>query len=270
MTQMSCSGRGRRFFRRAVMMAPAILGLALAGMGAARADDDAAAIVKAMSDYVGSQKAIAVTFDSAIEVVTPQIQKIRFTSSGSLELDRPNRLHARRTGGYADVEAVSDGKTFTVLGRNIGRYAQFPVEGASIGDIVAALRQAGAELPAADLISGDAFGALMDGVIEAHHIGRGVIDGIECEHLAFRTLDTDWQLWIEVGPKPIPRQMVITSKGVAAAPEYTIRIKDWNANPSFAAGAFTFTPPAGAQKVDFAALGPIDEVPPSAAIGEAK
>lgn len=269
MTHMSTSGRRRGFLCRAVL-ASAVLGLALAGAGAARAEDDAAVIVKAMSDYVASQKALSITFDTAIEVVTPQIQKIRFTSSGSLDLDRPNRIHARRTGGYADVEAVSDGKTFTVLGRNVGRYAQFPVEGATIADIVSALRQGGAELPAADLISGDAFGALMGGVIDAHHIGRGVIDGVECEHLAFRTIDTDIQLWVEVGPKPIPRQLVITSKGVAAAPEYTLRIKNWNASPNFAADAFTFTPPAGAQKVDFAALGAIDEVPPGATMGEAK
>ena len=38
-------------------------------------------------------------------------------------------------------------------------------------------------------------------VIDAKHIGRGVIDGVECEHLAFRNLDTDWQIWIEAGAR---------------------------------------------------------------------
>ncbi len=36
-------------------------------------------------------------------------------------------------------------------------------------------------------------------VLEAKHMGHGVIDGVECDHLAFRNFDTDWQLWVEVG-----------------------------------------------------------------------
>ena len=51
-------------------------------------------------------------------------------------------------------------------------------------------------------------------MIEAKHIGRGVIDGVECEHLAFRNQDVDWQLWVQVGAKPIPCKYVITSKAV--------------------------------------------------------
>jgi hypothetical protein len=45
------------------------------------------------------------------------------------------------------------------------------------------------------------------GVREAKYIGRGIIDRRECEHLAFRNHDTDWQLWVEVGEKPIPRKL---------------------------------------------------------------
>jgi len=56
---------------------------------------------------------------------------------------------------------------------------------------------------------------------------RAVVDGVECEHLAFRGVDTDWQIWIETGARPVPRKYVITSKTLAGAPQYTLRIKDW-------------------------------------------
>ncbi len=59
-------------------------------------------------------------------------------------------------------------------------------------------------MPGADLLLSNAYKALVDGVLEAKHIGRGVVDGVECEHLAFRNLDTDWQLWVEVGDRPSP------------------------------------------------------------------
>ena len=69
-------------------------------------------------------------------------------------------------------------------------------------------------------------------------IGKGVIDGVECDHLAFRNVETDWQIWIESGAKPIPRKYVITSKGIGEAPQYTLRIKDWKTD--VAADAFAF------------------------------
>lgn len=241
--------------------------LAIGLAGTARAADDADAIVKAMSDYVSSQKTISLTFDSSIEIVTPQIQKIQFASSGSLDLSRPGQFRAHRVGGYADVEAVSDGKLLTILGHNLNVFAQVPVEGGTLDDIVAGLRDRGADMPGADLFSSNPYEALMQDVIDAKHIGRGVVDGVECEHLAFRTLDTDWQLWVEVGDKPIPRKFVITSKAVAAAPEYTLVIRDWKTDPAFAADAFAFKPPSGAKKVEFTALGDIDEIPAGAPIG---
>ena len=54
-----------------------------------------------------------------------------------------------------------------------------------------------------------------------------MVDGVECDHLAFRNLETDWQIWIERGERPLPRKYVITSKTVATAPQYTLRLRDW-------------------------------------------
>ena len=65
---------------------------------AARAqDDDAAKILKSMSDYMASQKSFSLSFDTDIEVITSEIQKIQFASSGKLLLSRPDKLRASRT-----------------------------------------------------------------------------------------------------------------------------------------------------------------------------
>ncbi len=104
-------------------------------------------------------------------------------------------------------------------------------------------------------------------VSEAKHIGRGVIDGVECEHLAFRNFDTDWQLWVEVGQRPIPRKLVITSKTVNGAPQYTVRVKSFKTGVTPPRDAFAFTPPAGAQKLSPDALIVLDELPPGAPTG---
>jgi len=232
--------------------------------------DDTDAILKAMTTYIASQKAISLNFDSSIEIVTPSVEKIQFASSGELLLSRPDKLRATRTGGYADVELVYDGKTATLYGRNLNAYAQADAP-SSIDQLVDMLRaKLNVDLPGADLVLAGSYDALTEDVLEGKHIGRGVVDGVECEHLAFRTTDTDWQLWVEVGPRPIPHKYVITSKATAGAPQYTLVIRNWKTDVQPAADAFAFKPAAGAKKVDFAGLSDLDEVPHGAPAGGKK
>ena len=239
----------------------------LAGLPAQAGDDRAKAILKAMSDYVASQATISLTFDTDIEVITPELEKIQFTNSGTVSLRRPDKLVASRTGGYADVELVFDGKTLSALGKNINAYTQIDAPG-TVDQLIEKLRgNFGFALPAADLLLSPPYEDLIADVIEAKHVGSGVIDGIECEHLAFRNPETDWQLWVEIGDHPIPRKYVITSKTVTGAPQYTLRIKDWKSGEQAAGDTFSFTPPQGATKVGPEAFSSLDELPPGVAAG---
>lgn len=256
------------FWSRRRTLTGLVLAVSLGGMAglgipqAQAAGDDALQILKAMSDYLASQKTISATFDSTLEVITPQSEKIQFTSSGTLLLNRPNEIRATRTGGYADVEMFFDGKTLTVYGKNINGYTQLDTPG-SVDQLIDTLRGHGWALPGADLLLGNVYDTLSADVIEAKHIGRGVIDGVECEHLAFRNQDIDWQLWVDVGANPIPRKLVITSKAVGGAPQYTLVIKDWKTDVTAEQAAFEFKPAEGATKLELEALAKLDELPPA-------
>ena len=61
--------------------------------------------------------------------------------------------------------------------------------------------------------------------------------------------------------------MVITSKTVNSAPQYTLRVKSWKSGGTLAAGTFTFVPPSGAQKLGPEALIELDEIPQGAPAG---
>jgi hypothetical protein len=234
--------------------------------------DDAAMILKAMTDYTAAQKSISATFDSDIEAVTPELEKVQFTSSGKLQLTRPDKLRISRTGGYADIQMVYDGKTVSIYGNNAKAYVQADLAGTidQLVDLIQA--KSGAAMPGTDLLLSNAYDQLMSDVISASHIGQGVIDGVECEHLAFRGVDTDWQIWIESGARPVPRKYVITSKTLAGAPQYTLRIKDWKMDAVADADAFVFKPPAGATKVDLESdvMVEFDELPPGTPSGAKK
>lgn len=269
MMQGAVSRSRSRAFGELTLAIIAMLVVTVSLMPRAQAQDDGARrILKAMSDYVTSQKTLSLTFDADIEVITPEVQKIQFTSSGTILLSRPDKLRAARTSGYADVELVFDGKALAVLNKDANSYTQFDAP-SSVDQLIDRLRsEFSIAMPGADLLLSRVYEELIADVIDAKHIGQGVIDGIECEHLAFRNADTDWQLWVEVGARPVPRKYVITSKAVAAAPQYTLRVKEWRTD--VAADAFAFKPPQGATKVAANALPHFDEVPPGVVIGGRK
>src|SRR6266481_2211484 len=256
---------------RATLGAATAAVILLAATSAVRADDSAN-ILKSMTDYLGTQKSLSASFDSDIEIITPELQKIQFASSGQMKLSRPDKLRVRRTGGYADVELVYDGKTISVHGNNAKSYVQADLPGTVDQMIDAIQARSGVGMPGTDLLLSNAFDELMASALEGKHIGLGVVDGVECEHLAFRGPDTDWQIWIETGAKPVPHKYVITSKTLAGAPQYTLRIRDWKTDAFTDADTFVFKPPAGATKVDLdsGVMVEFDELPPGTPSGAKK
>ena len=218
------------------------------------------ALLKAMSDYVAAQKVIAFDYDVSLEVVTTDDQKLTLAASGNVELARPDKVHASRSGGFADIETVFDGKTLTILGKNMNIYTQVAIPG-SIDHLVDELREKyNRPLPAADLLISNSYDELMEDVVDVKDLGSGVIGGTECDHLAFRKRDVDWQIWIAQGSRPYPCRYDVATKVVAGSPEYSIQIRDWKTGSDVASGSFSFTPPPGARQVDVADLAKLKDM----------
>jgi hypothetical protein len=96
----------------------------------ARADEAAAkSLLKAMSDYMAAQNAISLSYDTNLEIVTKDKQKLTLASSGTITLNRPDKIRATRQGGFTDVAMVFDGKTLTLLKKNGNLYGQVDAPG---------------------------------------------------------------------------------------------------------------------------------------------
>jgi len=244
----------------AIVLAVAVAGMA--SMSVARADEtQAKSLLKAMSDYLAAQKAISFDYDSNLEIVSTQQQKIGLASSGTLTLNRPDKLHVMRKGGFANVEMVFDGKTLTLLGKNANLYTQIETPG-TIDQLVDVLRDKyHRTVPAADLLMSDPYRELMPLVTDVKDLGSGVIHGIECDHLAFRTKEVDWQIWIAQGARPYPCRYVITSKKVTGSPQYTLDITGWQAGTEVASDGFKLEIPADAKKLRADQVPDFDDVP---------
>jgi hypothetical protein len=247
------------------MMSAIVLAIAAAGLASisvARADEtQAKSLLKAMSDYLAVQKAISFDYDTNLEIVSSQQQKIGLASSGTLTLNRPDKLHVTRKGGFANLEMVFDGKTLTLLGKNANLYAQVDAPG-TIDQLVDVLRDKyHRPVPAADLLMSDPYKELMPLVTDVKDLGSGVIHGIECDHLAFRTKEVDWQIWIAQGARPYPCRYVITSKKVAGSPQYTLDITAWKAGAEVASDGYKLEVPADARKLTADQVPDLDDIP---------
>jgi hypothetical protein len=228
--------------------------------------DDARELLKSMSDFMAKQETLSFDYNSSVEVVSPEFQKLQFASSGSVSLERPERINVTRIGGFADLQTVYDGNTLTVYAKNANQYAQLPAKG-TLDDLGALLESAGAEPPGADILGSDVFGTLMEDVTDAKHISSAYVDGVECEYLAFRNRDVDWQIWIQSGDEPLPLRYVVTSKHEPQAPQYTLETRNWKRGSTAASTDFAFVPPAGAKAVDLSEIVDVHEIP-SADAGE--
>lgn len=213
-------------------------------------DPNAAEVLQFMADYLAETETFSVNADVDFEVVARTGQKLQLSSYATVLIDRPHGLYLHRRGPLADVEIFFNGRQLTLFGRRMNVFAQQALAGTVDDAILAVEAETGIPFPGADLLFTDPYAVLSEGVESSTYLGTAYIDGVEVHHLAFREADVDWQLWVQTGDRPLPMKYVITTKWLTGAPQYAIRLRDWNTNPSVNPARFTFTAPAGATRLE--------------------
>jgi hypothetical protein len=212
---------------------------------------EATQILKASTDFLASQQRFSVDTRSTLEVVLESGQKIEFNSTARQSVQRPNKLRAERTGDLVEQVFVYDGKSLTLYEPREKVYAQVGAP-ATLEDMLDFARtRLDIVAPAGDLVYRNAYDILMDGVTDGMVVGKAVIEGVSCDHLAFRAPQVDWQIWIQEGAQPLPRKVVITTLDLPNAPQFSVTMTQWKLKPTFDARTFTFTPQAGMTQIDF-------------------
>jgi len=181
-------------------------------------DAQAVKLLRTATKYLADQKQFSADTRSSIEVVLQSGQKIQFDHAAVLSVQRPNKLRAQRRGDLVDQAFYYDGKTLTLYNPEDGYYATLPAPGTIEEMLDYARESLDIVAPGGDLIYSDAFDILMADVTSGFVVGKSVVAGVRCDHLAFRAPQVDWQIWIQEGAQPVPRKLVITSTDIAGAP----------------------------------------------------
>ena len=239
-------------------------------VGVSADEEDAKRILKAMSEYMTAQESLSFDFDGVLEVITADGQKLALTNSGSATLKRPDKLHVTRSSGFADIEMSFDGNTLTLLGKNLNLYTQIELPG-TLEQLIDALQNTyNRPLPAADLLLSNSYDELMHDVVDVKDLGSGVIGGVECDYLAFRTDEVDWQIWIAQGERPFPYRFAIHSKLIDGGPQYIVQPRNWKSGDEVAAMDFSFNNSTQAEKVELEELKEMNDLPTHFMQGDTK
>ena len=203
-------------------------------------------------DYVAGLEKFSLDAQTLLEAVMLTGQKIQYANAVQLTVQRPNKLLAVRSGELVDQAFYYDGASLTLSNPSDGVYATVAAPGTLDSMLDFAREKLDIVAPAGDLIVQNAFDILMQDVQSGFVVGTSYFAGTPCDHLAFSAPGTDWQIWIQQGDQPLPRKMVITSRDVISAPQFTVEISDWNLAPAVDDSTFRFTPPEGSMAIGFA------------------
>ncbi len=215
-------------------------------------DPEAAAAIEKMEAFVKTLTTYSIHADITTDEVLLSGPKVQFGGTVDATMRLPNRLRLTIARDDRDTqEFFYDGSTLVVWIKDRNVWAGAPVA-PTVSEMIAQLRQKYAfSFPLGDLIGGASRGELLNGVTAGIVVGTGMVAGVECDHLGFHKEGLDAQIWIEKGDRPLPRKLVITTLSEPSQPQHS-EVLTWNLTPKIEEAMFTFTPPAGAEKIVFA------------------
>jgi hypothetical protein len=218
-------------------------------------DPAAVAELRKVGSFLRSLQVMWVQAEVTTDDVLPSGQKVQYTGTVDLKARQPNRLRVDVTSDRKNQQMFYDGATFTIFQPTLGYYASFAAPPTVRGLVDVLEQHYGADLPLADLFRLGSDEAQLAEIRGATMVGWSTIKDTVCAHYAFHQADVDWELWIQEGPLPLPRKLVITTTSEKTEPQH-VSVMSWNLTPRIDEPIFVFKPPPRAQRIDFDVASP--------------
>lgn len=248
--------RKSKFRKATTLLALGVFALAVAISTEVRAqepvvDPAATQILKRTTDYLGGLEQFSLQTQNTVEDLLDSGQRIDFDVAASVIVKRPNKMLCERSGDLVKQFFYYDGSTLTLYDPSENVYATAPASGTLAGMLDYARQSLGLVIPAADLVYPNAFALLTQDLTSATMVGKAVIGGVTCDHLAFRRPGVDFQIWVSDADQPLPLKLVVTDTATPALLSVTTLVSNFQAAPAVADDRFVFVPPTGVKPITF-------------------
>src|SRR5215469_1074431 len=184
--------------------------------------------LKRMSDYLAQARFFSVNAEIWQDLDLSSGQRVQAGRTIQFQVRRPDRLHVHVQSTKRNHDVFYDAGHITLLNRAQNFYGSIHTSAELDAAMDAASERFGIAMPLDDILRSNPSSDLLEKVHFGIYIGPVEVMGVPCEHLAFSQDNIDWQLWIESGPKPVPRKFVITYKDEAGSPQFTAVFSNWD------------------------------------------
>lgn len=218
-------------------------------------EPEAAQTLKAALERIAGAASFAYRAEVTNDTPLPSGQKLQFSGTLEVAVRRPNGLRSAFDGEQRTTRSWYDGRTFTLL--NVGKnvYARWPAP-QKLDDLLGAMNDTiGFTPPLSPLLREGVATTVLAKVTSGFTVGRSLVGGVPCRHLAFRGERTDWQVWVSEEGEPVLKRIVITYNQEPSAPQFAATFLAWDFAPRLADDVFGFTPPPGAVQGEFEPMG---------------
>jgi hypothetical protein len=216
------------------------------------ASQDAKALLMRMADLLGKTQAFSVTIPANYDVVQDNGEKIEFGEVRHVLIQRPDRL--RIQSDFSNGEKLTiyfDGNDLNMFSPKENVFAKLEKKG-SVDDMLKyVVLDLQTPVPLAMMFMQSVKEELEKRITETDYVELTTIAGKPADHLAVRTADIDFQIWLAQGEQPVPLRVVITYKKDVGQPQFRADLSDWNLAPKIDEAAMAFSPPQGAEAVPF-------------------
>ncbi len=215
-------------------------------------DRQARDILQNMARTLAEAKQFSFTLRSSYDALQENGQMIEFGAVRKIQVKRPDNLRVDLEQSDGDQRIlVFNGKQILVHNVTENVYARAEKAGSvddAVNYLVDALR---IQFPLAKMFRTNLSAELEQLVEEIDYVELNMLTDVPTDHLAVRTRDVDFQIWIAQGKEPLPRRIVITYKNSKGEPQFRADFSNWNLSAKGVNGPFTFTPPKNAEQIPF-------------------
>jgi hypothetical protein len=243
------SERSRKFSQVvSILMIAGFATLAQAGE-IRNSDSRARAIMKKSAEYLSSLERYRFEADLTTDMFEGA-EMIEVGGSRHFSVKRPHRIRVEmRDRDAIDRILIANPKIVLLINRTQNTHFEIPSPG-SLDDVIDTfIEQLDGRPPLAQLIYSNLWRVLDIRIESARYLGEAEIDETMCDHLAFRNLDADWQVWVEQGDRPVIRRFVIRHKSRLGHPTVRAELEDWETEADLPDSLFDAEVPKGSRNV---------------------
>lgn len=217
-----------------------------------RIDSTAVFLLHKTSETLQDITSCSFTAVTTYDVFNEHLGLIKHALNEKVTMKFPDKMKVVSSGDKGNKGLWYNGKTLNYYSFDNNTYANTAAPGSIIETIDQTSKKFGIEFPGADFFYPDFLQDLFAEQGNLIFLGKTIVDGRECFHIAGSDKTKSFQFWIGNDDLFLPVKLVIIYTNDKEKPQYEAIYKDWIVNTDYPNTMFEFLTPPKATKVKLA------------------